>query len=83
MNLPAGVRGFLFDVDGTLVHKDRALPGAAEALARLRRAGLAFRPSTSVCPAALVLTGKTRRQELDDALRRPDLVLESVADLTP
>ena len=29
---------YLFDVDGTLIYPERAVPGAAEALAALRRA---------------------------------------------
>ena len=32
-------RGFIFDLDGTLYLGDALLPGAAEALARLRAAG--------------------------------------------
>lgn len=39
----AGLRGVLLDVDGTLLHGDRAVEGAADAVARLRRAGLRLR----------------------------------------
>ena len=37
------VRGALLDVDGTLLHGDAAIPGAAEAVARLRAEGIAVR----------------------------------------
>lgn len=42
-----GVRGALLDVDGTLLHGERAIPGAAPALDALRRAGIAFRLTTN------------------------------------
>jgi HAD superfamily hydrolase (TIGR01458 family) len=45
------VRGLLLDVDGTLLHGDRAVPGAAEAIARLRESGRPF----------LLTTNTTRR----------------------
>jgi len=38
-----GVEFALLDIDGTLLSLDRAIPGAAEALLRLRRSGVAFR----------------------------------------
>jgi len=41
------IRGVLLDVDGTLLDGDRAIPGAAEALARLRERGIAFRLTTN------------------------------------
>jgi HAD superfamily hydrolase (TIGR01458 family) len=43
----AGVEGALLDVDGTLIDGDQAVPGAAEALERLRRAGIPFRLTTN------------------------------------
>lgn len=43
----AGVRGALIDIDGTLLHDDAALPGAAELLRRLRSAGIPFRLTTN------------------------------------
>ncbi len=42
-----GVRGLLLDLDGTLYEADRPIPGAAEAVARLRAAGLALRYVTN------------------------------------
>lgn len=63
VSLPAGVRGFLFDVDGTLLHQDRAIPGAAEALTRLRRAGLAFRLTTNTSRRPRAHTGAILRKE--------------------
>jgi phospholysine phosphohistidine inorganic pyrophosphate phosphatase len=47
----AGVCGLLLDVDGTLIVHDRAIPGSADAITALRRAGLPF----------LLLTNTTRR----------------------
>jgi len=41
--LLAGVRGLLLDLDGTVYEDDRPIPGAAEALAAVRRAGLGLR----------------------------------------
>ena len=42
-----GVRGALIDVDGTLLQDDRAIAGAAGALARLRGAGIECRLTTN------------------------------------
>jgi HAD superfamily hydrolase (TIGR01458 family) len=42
-----GVAGALIDVDGTLLVGDRAIPGAPEAMARLRKLGLSFRLTTN------------------------------------
>ena len=42
-----GVRGLLLDLDGTLYDAGGAIPGAAEAVARLRGAGLALRYVTN------------------------------------
>jgi HAD superfamily hydrolase (TIGR01458 family) len=55
----AGVRGLLIDVDGTLLVHDRAIPGAAEAVAALRQAGHPL----------LLLTNTTRRARLATAGR--------------
>ncbi|MDH4350416.1 MAG: TIGR01458 family HAD-type hydrolase, partial [Gemmatimonadota bacterium] len=41
---PAGV---LLDLDGTIYELDAPIPGAAEAVARLRRAGIAVRFCTN------------------------------------
>ncbi len=45
------IDGLLFDLDGTITQGDEAIPGAAEALARLRLAGVPF----------LFVTNTTRR----------------------
>jgi phospholysine phosphohistidine inorganic pyrophosphate phosphatase len=45
------IDGLLFDLDGTITQGDEAIPGAAEALARLRSAGVPF----------LFVTNTTRR----------------------
>ena len=45
------IDGLLFDLDGTITQGDEAIPGAAEALARLRDAGVPF----------LFVTNTTRR----------------------
>lgn len=42
-----GVRGLLLDLDGTLYEPDGPVPGAAEAVVRLRAAGLALRYVTN------------------------------------
>ena len=42
-----GVRGLLLDLDGTVYQEERAIPGAAEALAELRRRGVPFRFTTN------------------------------------
>jgi len=42
-----GVRGLLLDVDGTLLQGEDPIPGAAEAVERLRRAGYPFRLTTN------------------------------------
>lgn len=60
----AGVRGVLLDVDGTLLAGDRAIPGAGQAVRRLRESGRTVRfvtnttrrPSSAVA-AALVRAG--------------------------
>ncbi|HEU4403354.1 MAG TPA: HAD-IIA family hydrolase [Candidatus Polarisedimenticolia bacterium] len=41
------IRGALLDIDGTLLSNDRAIPGAAGALARLRLRGVALRLVTN------------------------------------
>jgi HAD superfamily hydrolase (TIGR01458 family) len=53
------IRGLLLDVDGTLLLHDRALPGAAAALAALGQMGLPF----------LLLTNTTRRSRRATAER--------------
>ena len=55
----ADVRGLLLDIDGTLLVHDRPIPGAAEALRRLRASGLPF----------LLLTNTSRRSQRATAER--------------
>ncbi|HEX2085435.1 MAG TPA: HAD-IIA family hydrolase [Solirubrobacteraceae bacterium] len=59
------IASWLMDMDGVLVHEERALPGAADFLARLRERGLPF----------LVLTNNSRftRRDLAARLRRSGL----------
>ena len=48
MTLPSMIKSVLFDIDGTLVGRGKALPGAAEAVAFARRQGLAVRFLTNI-----------------------------------
>ena len=70
-----GVRGVLLDVDGTLLDGDAAIPGAAETLQRLRRAGLGLR----------LITNTTRRSRaaVAAALRRTGIDADEQDVLTP
>jgi HAD superfamily hydrolase (TIGR01458 family) len=47
MHRPIEIQSFLFDLDGTVYEEDKAIPGAAEALAELRRRGIPFRFTTN------------------------------------
>lgn len=42
-----GLRGVLFDIDGTLLHGDRAIPGVARVFARLDARGIVYRLITN------------------------------------
>jgi len=62
MSLLDGARGFMFDLDGTLVHRVRggsgatALPGAADVIAKIRASGrplVIFTNATHIAPATL------------------------------
>jgi HAD superfamily hydrolase (TIGR01458 family) len=66
----AGVRGALLDVDGTLLQGDAAIPGAAEALARLRAAGIAVR----------FVTNTTRRSRAEVAAALTAAGIPAVVD---
>lgn len=70
-----GIRGVLLDIDGTLLHGDDAIPGAAGALSRLEAQGV---------PYALI-TNTTRRSRADIAavLDRAGIPVASRAVLTP
>jgi HAD superfamily hydrolase (TIGR01450 family) len=57
-----GVRGLLIDLDGVIVLKGHAIPGAPEALRELDRRGIAFRIVTNTSllgPASLARYGRT------------------------
>jgi len=60
------IEGLLLDVDGVLYQGDAAIPGAPEALRRLRKAGMAFRliTNTTRTPKAALLD-KLARLGLD------------------
>ncbi|HTA31476.1 MAG TPA: HAD-IIA family hydrolase [Candidatus Cybelea sp.] len=47
-SLPSTIRSILFDIDGTLVARGKALPGAAESVAWSRSQGLAVRFLTNI-----------------------------------
>jgi HAD superfamily hydrolase (TIGR01458 family) len=57
-----GTRGVLLDVDGTLLDGDDAIPGAPEAIARLRARGIALRLTTN--------TTRRSRREIAAVLHR-------------
>ncbi len=68
-------RGLLFDIDGTLLVHDQAVPGAAELLADCRRRGVPFR----------LLTNTTRRARATTAavLRDAGLAVDDAEVLQP
>ena len=57
-----GVRAVLLDMDGVLVSKGRAIEGAGEAIARLRRVKLPFRIITNTSLAARARLGQLLRE---------------------
>ena len=75
MSWVPGVRGVLFDVDGTLLHDDRPIPGAAEALDRLRARGVPFRLTTN--------TSRRPRSAIASVLRRGGFRVEDGEVLAP
>ena len=70
-----GIRGFLFDVDGTLLVNDRPVPGAVELLARLRARGLPFRITTNI--------SRWPRSAIAAVLRRNGFAVEDREVLAP
>jgi HAD superfamily hydrolase (TIGR01458 family) len=70
-----GIRGALIDVDGTLLESDRAIPGAAEMLARLRAASIPFRLTTN--------TTRRSRSAVAEALRGAGLGVADGEVLAP
>ncbi|HYS78762.1 MAG TPA: HAD-IIA family hydrolase [Candidatus Dormibacteraeota bacterium] len=70
-----GVRGVLFDVDGTLLDKDRPIPGAAEVVDRLRARGIPFRIGTN--------TTRRPRSAIAAILRRGGIRVEDGEVIAP
>jgi HAD superfamily hydrolase (TIGR01458 family) len=70
-----GARGFLLDVDGTLLEGDRPIPGAAEAVARVRAKGLPLRMTTN--------TTRRPRSEIATALIEAGMPVEIDEILIP
>ena len=70
-----GVRGVLFDVDGTLLENDRPIPGAPAALDRLRARGIPFRLTTN--------TSRRPRSAIASVLRRGGFSVEDREVLAP
>ncbi len=58
MTLPAQVRGFLIDIDGTVMEAQSLVPGVPEALALLRVRNVPFRlvTNTTSKPRSAILT---------------------------
>jgi HAD superfamily hydrolase (TIGR01458 family) len=61
---PAGLRfdGLIIDIDGTLLVHDRAVPGAAELLARCARRGLPYRIVTNTTRRSRAATAAVLRE---------------------
>jgi len=57
MGLASRIRGFLIDLDGTVVEADRLIPGVPEALAWLRNRGLPYRfvTNTTSKPCGVII----------------------------
>jgi HAD superfamily hydrolase (TIGR01458 family) len=73
--IPAGVRGLLVDIDGTLMLHDRALPGAAGLISRCAERGLPCRLVTN--------TTRRSRSATADALRAAGIPVAAEAVLQP
>ncbi len=70
-----GLRGVLCDVDGTLLHGEEAVPGAAGFLDRLRTRGIAFRLTTN--------TTRRPRRAIAEALARAGIACEAEEVVVP
>jgi len=70
-----GLRGILFDIDGTLLQNDRPIPGVRAMLDRLRASGLQFRLATN--------TTRRSRAAIASVLAAGDLPIPAAAILTP
>lgn len=71
----ARIRGVIFDLDGVLHVRERVVPGAPEAIARLRRAGMAMRFVTN--------TTRRPRRAILDSLRTLGFDITAEELLTP
>jgi HAD superfamily hydrolase (TIGR01458 family) len=69
------VRGYLIDLDGTLLVGDRAVDGAAGVLRRLRSSGTPFRVTTNMT--------RRSRAAISEALRGAGLEVSAAEILTP
>jgi HAD superfamily hydrolase (TIGR01458 family) len=67
--------GVLLDIDGTLLAGDRAIPGAAQALGRIRAAGIPYRLVTN--------TTRRSRREIHAVLQRAGIEVEPGEILAP
>jgi HAD superfamily hydrolase (TIGR01458 family) len=70
-----GVRGILFDIDGTLLDNDLPIPGAPPTLDRLRARGILFRLTTN--------TSRRPRSAIAAVLRRGGFTIEDREVLAP
>ena len=70
-----GVRGVLLDIDGTLLHLDEPVPGAAEFVETLRRRNIAFRITTN--------TSRRPRRETAAVLQRGGIAVTADEILGP
>ena len=71
----AGVRGALLDIDGTLLHGDAAIPGAARTIGALRSRGIPFRLTTN--------TTRRPRAAIADVLRQAGIQVDASEILLP
>ena len=65
------VRHFITDMDGVLLKGEQVIPGAGRFISRLEELGREY----------MVLTGVTRREDIERYPYRPTWVLESVAEI--
>jgi ribonucleotide monophosphatase NagD (HAD superfamily) len=92
-----GIKHYLTDMDGVILQGSTLLPGAAEFVQRLRARAIPFliltkmigdRMDTDIVAGIesglrtiLVLTGVTRREQVERFPYRPSWVRESIADV--
>jgi len=75
MALPPGIEGLLLDIDGTLVADNRAVKGAADLVADLRRRSVPFRLFTN--------TTRMGREKIASWVRRAGIEIEPSEVLAP